>query len=187
MFYKTSLVKIVRAHRLVEGESLWRPTPNRTGDNLLLPQTKMHHRGCFLRISFTTEVSPHRATVAVQSLAYYCSSDTLVTCIRGATWSEKCENGKRQGVALPWLSPRATPALLLITRRFRVQVSRAPLSFHFAQRAPGEPWITSSAFGKQTAHRYRLISTGRLPVFGRKPGVGIRKPCVDYFLKETKN
>lgn len=32
MFYKTSSVKIVRAHRLVEGESLWRPTPNRTGD-----------------------------------------------------------------------------------------------------------------------------------------------------------
>ena len=34
--YGTSSVKIVRAHRLVEGESLWRPTPNRTDGNLFI-------------------------------------------------------------------------------------------------------------------------------------------------------
>lgn len=80
----------------------------------------------------------------------------------------------------------AKAIVVKITYWFPVQVRTRPLSFHFAQRAPGEPWITSGAFGKQTAHRYRLISIGRLPVFGRKPGVGIRKPCADYFLKETK-
>lgn len=75
MFYKTSSVKIVRAHRLVEGESLWRPTPNRTGDNLLLPQTNMPSPAISSKAG---KVWPRQATVAVQSLAYYCTSADLI-------------------------------------------------------------------------------------------------------------
>ena len=45
------------------------------------------------------------AKVAVQSLAYYCTLATLECVAAAPQGAKNCENGKRQGAALPWLSP----------------------------------------------------------------------------------
>ena len=98
MFYNTSSVKIVRVHRLVEGESLWRPTPNRAGDKLLLPPNQMQTPG--LEKPDMCGLPAGSGTVACL-LLYLGPTMYSRTVAQGASGSEKCENGKRQGVVLP--------------------------------------------------------------------------------------